>query len=181
MGVPPPPQVWRGPGEVTGGSLDLAAGRRGLVRRCEAQWAWPSSPHDLHFAQKKAGRGAGAWELGFGWGSVKGIGRRGLRFRGVGPETTSRTQIGGRVETKGRVARGLACFSPILGLCKARAGRGTTVEDTRGAPQGQAGGWRWGKGAGRGLEEAPNLAPQLPREQEAVGAGLGSGVGQKLR
>lgn len=35
-----------------------------------------------------------------------------------------------------------------------------------------------GKGAGRGLEKAPNLAPQLPREQEAGGAGLRSGVRQ---
>lgn len=43
----------RGHGRVP----DLAAGRRGPVPRCEAQWAWPSGPHDLHFAQKKARRG----------------------------------------------------------------------------------------------------------------------------
>lgn len=54
MGVPPPLQVWRGEGKVKGRVPDLAAGRRGLVSRREAQWAWPSSPHDLHFAQKKA-------------------------------------------------------------------------------------------------------------------------------
>lgn len=46
---------------------DLAAGRRGPVPRCEAQWAWPSGPHDLHFAQKKARRGmraSGSWVWG---------------------------------------------------------------------------------------------------------------------
>lgn len=64
----------------------------------------------------------------------------------------------------------------ILEFYKANAGRGAKRVDTRGAIQGQAGGWWWGKGAGRGLEEARNLAPQLLREQEADGAGIGSGV-----
>lgn len=54
VGVPPPLQVWRGEGKVKGRVPDLAAGRHGLVSRREAQWAWSSSPHDLHFAQKKA-------------------------------------------------------------------------------------------------------------------------------
>lgn len=34
------------------------------------------------------------------------------------------------------------------------------------------------KGAGRGLEEARNSAPQLLKEQEAAEAGMGSGVRQ---
>lgn len=53
-------QVWRGELGGRGGPPYLAAGRRKLVPRCEAQWAWPSGPHDLHFALKKAGQGAGA-------------------------------------------------------------------------------------------------------------------------
>lgn len=46
----------RGPGRVP----DLAAERRRPGPRCEALLAGPSGPHDLHFAQKKSGQGAGA-------------------------------------------------------------------------------------------------------------------------
>lgn len=44
------------------------------------------------------------------------------------------------------------------------------------ATQGQAAGWWWGKGAGQDLIETRNLAPQLLREQEPGGTGLGGGV-----
>jgi hypothetical protein len=82
----------------------LAAGRRRLGPRCEAQWARPSGPHDLHFAQKEARRGTDAWELGFGLGLVKGIGCRSVQFKVWESETKGRAKIEGRVETKARVA-----------------------------------------------------------------------------
>ena len=112
-----------------------------------------------------------------GLGLLKGIGCRGLRSRVMGPENTGRPQI--EVETRRRVASRPCLPLRILEFCKANAGGGAKWEDTRGATQGQARGWqRWGKGAGRGLEETPNLDPQLLREQEVGGAGLGSGVRQ---
>lgn len=55
-----PPPVWPGVGKGTGRVPDLAAQRRRPAPRCEALLAWPSCPHDLHFAQKKSGQGAGA-------------------------------------------------------------------------------------------------------------------------
>lgn len=68
----------------------------------------------------------------------------------------------------------------ILDFCKANASGGAKWEDTRGATPGELRGWQWwGKGAGQGLEEAPNLAPQLLREQEAGGGEMRSRVRQK--
>lgn len=125
-----------------GGSPDLAAGRRGPVPRCEAQWAWPSGPHDLHFAQKIAKCVCIGGRLGAKRGvrTTKGNGVPrplvpGNEARKDGTEPKSR-----RDEGRDSLAA-LPASLRILEFCKANAGWGAKCEDTTGATQGPAGGW----------------------------------------
>lgn len=125
-----------------GGSLDLAAGRRGPVPRCEAQWAWPSGPHDLHFAQKIARCVCVGGRLGAKRGvrTTKGNGVPRCLVQGNGAKKHGAEPKSRRNEGRDSLAA-LPASLRILEFCKTNAGGGAKCEDTRGATQGPAGGW----------------------------------------